>query len=171
MPESFSVQPIGVVHSPYVDPPGTPVQPFSAAAVEGGSQGTLEIFPPWDEALQDIDGFSRVWVLYWCHKANKARTKVVPYRDVVERGLLATRAPARPNPIGISSIRLVRREGGFLHVAELDILDGTPILDIKPYIPDYDSYPDARRGWLDSKGAKLDTLVADDRFAQAQQQQ
>ncbi|MDR3633609.1 MAG: tRNA (N6-threonylcarbamoyladenosine(37)-N6)-methyltransferase TrmO [Isosphaeraceae bacterium] len=144
---------IGTIHSPFRESVGTPVQPSSAQPAEG----KIEVFAPFTEGLRDLAGFERVWLLFWCHRARPARLSVVPYRDTVERGLFATRAPARPNPIGLSAVRLRSIVGNVLHVGELDILDGTPLLDIKPYIPLYDSFPAA---------ARTAVISADDRFEQ-----
>ena len=151
---------IGVIHSPFQRAAGTPVQPFCATAAEG----RIEVFDPYADGLRDLDGFQRIWVLFWCHRASTPRLAVIPYRDTVPRGLFATRAPARPNPIGMSSLRLLGIAGNTLHVGELDILDGTPLLDIKPYVSQYDSYPAQRCGWLESGRAKTGVMVADDRF-------
>jgi tRNA-Thr(GGU) m(6)t(6)A37 methyltransferase TsaA len=103
-----------------------------------------------------------VWLIYYFHRAAVARMSVVPYRDTVERGLFATRVPARPNAIGMSCVRLLNIEGNILRLAEVDILDDTPLLDIKPYVPQYDNYPVQRCGWLDTVPDK--PVVADDRF-------
>ncbi len=151
---------IGVIHSPFERAAGTPVQPFCAA----GTEGRIEIFDSYLDGLQDLDGFQRIWVLFWCHRARTPKLRVIPYRDTVAHGLFATRAPARPNPIGLSTLRLYEICGNVVHVGELDILDGTPVLDIKPYVSQYDSYPAQQCGWLDGDRAKKETVVADDRF-------
>ena len=177
-----SWQAIGTIHSPFRHASGTPVQPFAARThlggwdpvaealpeapfvQESGGRGTLEIAPQWQKALDDLEGFSRIWIFFWCHKGARARPRVKPYRDTVERGLFATRAPARPNPIGRSCVRRLGGRGRFNHVAELDALDGSPLLDIKPYVPAYDSFPDVRIGWLQSPTAKKGVVHADGRF-------
>ena len=151
---------IGVVHSPFDLAAGTPVQPFCAA----GTEGHIEVFDSYLDGLQDLDGFQRIWVLFWCHRARRPKLRVIPYRDTVAHGLFATRAPSRPNPIGLSALRLYDISGNVLHVGELDILDGAPVLDIKPYVSQYDSYPAQRCGWLDGGRAREDVIVADDRF-------
>ncbi|HSQ41028.1 MAG TPA: tRNA (N6-threonylcarbamoyladenosine(37)-N6)-methyltransferase TrmO [Fibrobacteraceae bacterium] len=172
---------IGVVHSPFHEATGTPVQPFAAAQYEGGcadvrdypeaprvsaqgSQGTLEIFPEWEEALLDLEGFSRAWILFWCHRSAEPKKHSIPYRDAVPHGLFATRAPARPNPIGISTVRIQAVRGRFIHVSEMDALHGSPLLDLKPYVPLYDSYPDERAGWLEHHPGKKRAVKADARF-------
>jgi tRNA (adenine37-N6)-methyltransferase len=151
---------IGVIRSPFSRAAGTPVQPCCAPGVEG----QIEVFDDFAEGLRDLDGFQRIWVLFWCHRVSKAKLTVVPYRDTVAHGLFATRAPARPNPIGLSTVRLYTITGNLLHVGELDILDGTPLLDIKPYVSQYDSYPAQQCGWLDGDRANKAVMVADNRF-------
>ncbi|MFY9781260.1 MAG: tRNA (N6-threonylcarbamoyladenosine(37)-N6)-methyltransferase TrmO [Candidatus Baltobacteraceae bacterium] len=150
--------PIGTIRTPFRQATGTPIQPVRAA----GTLGTVEIFAPFVAGLADLAGFERIWLIYWFDRAREARMRVIPYRDRVERGLFATRAPARPNPIGLSCVRLLRVEDALLHVAEVDILDGTPLLDIKPYVPHYDDYPVTRCGWVDEVPDV--PVVADDRF-------
>ncbi len=154
----FSFQPIGIVRSPYKNLQGTPIQPRYA----DGSEGTIEVFPEYAEALADLDGFERIWLMYVFDRAEGWTPHVTPFRDTVERGLFATRAPKRPNGIGMSCVKLVRIENATLHVSDIDVLDGTPLLDLKPYVPEFDAYPQAKAGWLDSApkpGAK-----SDDRF-------
>jgi tRNA (adenine37-N6)-methyltransferase len=154
------VQPIGIVHSPFKTATGTPVQPFCAA----GSEGWIEIEEQYLEGLKDLDGYQRIWLIYWCHRASQCKLTVVPYRDTKSHGVFATRAPARPNPIGISSVRIDRIEGNKIFIKEFDVLDGSPILDIKPYISQYDSYPNQRSGWLEIAPGIDKILKADARF-------
>ena len=149
---------VGVIRSPFTVAVGTPIQPAYAR----GAAGEVVVAEPYVEALDDIEGFERVWLIYWMDRAGGFRPRVTPYRDTRAHGLFATRAPGRPNPIGLSVVRLLRREGCILHVADLDILDGTPLLDIKPYVPEFDSCPWSRAGWFDEPGE--DRRVADDRF-------
>lgn len=160
---SLQLLTIGIIRSPFRESSGTPLYPNSARVAEG----TIEVFEPYAAGLRDLAGFQRVWILFWCHRARPARLSVVPYLDTVERGLFATRAPARPNPIGLSALRLRSVVGNVLHVGELDILDGTPLLDIKPYIPRYDSFPTAAFGWMEIAAAQKGVVSADDRFEQA----
>jgi len=126
--------PIGVVHSPYRQPSGTPVQPTAAKDV----RGTVEIFPEYVEGLKDMKGFSHIVLLYHFHLSKGCSLLVKPYMDVVERGVFATRAPRRPNPIGLSVVRLDKIEGNKLDIRDVDIVDGTPLLDIKPHVPQFD---------------------------------
>lgn len=154
----IELQPIGIVHSPFKEQPGTPIQP----AYGQNARGKVEIFEPYCAALKDLSGFSRVWLIYYFDRAKTWEPLVVPYRDVCKRGLFATRAPARPNAIGISAVKLVAVEQDAIEVEGLDILDGTPVLDIKPYVPRFDSYPDEKAGWLDNES--VDKKAADERF-------
>ncbi len=148
---------IGLVHTPHKQAAGTPVQ----AALAEGVAGTVEVFPEFAAGLRDLDGFERVWLVYWFDRASPAKLVVKPYLDTRERGLFATRAPSRPNPIGVSAVRLVRIEGNVLHVEGVDVLDGTPLLDIKPYVPKFDAFEAERVGWL---GGVETRRVADGRF-------
>jgi tRNA-Thr(GGU) m(6)t(6)A37 methyltransferase TsaA len=149
---------IGRVHSPFQRATGTPIQPYRA----GSAPGYVILRPEFVDGLADLAGFDRVWLIYWFHRASAARMSVIPYRDTVERGLFATRVPARPNAIGMSCVRLLNIESNILRLAEVDILDDTPLLDIKPYVPQYDNYPVQRCGWLDTVPDK--PVVADGRF-------
>lgn len=154
----IKIDPIGVIHSSLTQADGAPIQPVFAK----DSEGVVEIYEPYREGLKDLEGFERIWLLYWFHKASATKLRVKPYIDNTERGLFATRAPARPNPIGISSVRLLSIENNAIRVAELDIIDGTPLLDIKPYISRFDSYHVRRNGWIDNVQNKQG--IADDRF-------
>jgi tRNA (adenine37-N6)-methyltransferase len=155
---SIVMQVIGVIHSPFREAAGTPIQAVYGRDVEG----TVILRDPYAPALDDIEGFERLWLIYWMDRTGPFKPRVLPYRDTVEHGLFATRSPNRPNPIGISVVRLVRREGAALHVVDMDVLDGTPLLDIKPYVPEFDCHPDSRAGWFDKAG--VDRRVADERF-------
>jgi tRNA-Thr(GGU) m(6)t(6)A37 methyltransferase TsaA len=154
----FSVRRIGVVRTPFLHAEGTPIQPVYAL----GAAGKVIVDEPYAEALADIEGFERIWLVYWLDRAGPFRPKVVPYRDTVEHGILATRSPSRPNPIGLSLVRLVGREQCVLSVCDVDLLDNTPLLDIKPYVPEFDARPASRAGWLETAG--VDRRTADGRF-------
>ena len=156
--DGIQLKPIGVVHSPFKRAKGTPIQPRMAM----GAEATVEVFEEFAEGLKDIDGFERIWLVYWLHRASEPRLRVRPYLDDTERGVFATRGPSRPNPIGISAVRLLRVDGNVLTVAEVDILDGTPLLDIKPYSPHFDCFDGAKSGWLDKSDRSR--RLADDRF-------
>lgn len=153
-------EPIGVIHSPYTKPEGTPIQPSAA----GDTQGKVEIYPEYLEGLKDIDGFSHIILVYYFHLCNRRKLKVVPFMDTIPRGVFATRAPCRPNPIGISTVRLERVERNILFVRGIDIVDGTPLLDIKPYVPEFNSPGSFRIGWLEKRIHRLDSSRDDGRF-------
>lgn len=135
--------PIGTFRSPQLLHHEAPRQPR-----EDGVAGVIELAQGYQNCIHDLEGFSHVWVLFWFHHARGWNDKVVPPRDTVKRGVLATRAPQRPNPIGLSVLRLVRIEGRRLVVGGHDLLDGTPVLDLKPYLPYCDSVPDASLGYV-----------------------
>ncbi len=153
---SLEVSPIGVVRSPFADRLSAPRQP----RVGSGVQGTLELFPHlnYEHALEDLASFRFIWVLFWFHKNQSFRPKVLPPRSQRRRGVFATRSPYRPNPIGMSAVELLGIDGLTLRVQNLDILDGTPILDLKPYIPYTDSIPGADNGWLDEAARPVDPI-------------
>ena len=152
---------IGRICTPFVEATGTPIQPAYAR----GAEGQVIVDDLFAAALDDIEGFERVWLVYGMDRAAAFQPRVVPYRDTRERGLFATRSPCRPNPIGLSVVRLVRREGCLLHVVDMDILDDTPLLDIKPYVPEFDAHPSSKAGWFDA--CRVDRTVADERFHEA----
>ena len=145
-PDEFVFRAIGVVRSPLREKADAPRQPRAAEGVEG----TLELFAGhgYEDAARDLAGWDGVWALFVFDRAAGWRPKVRPPRSATKRGVFATRAPHRPNPLGLSLLRLRQVEGLVLHVAGLDLLDGTPLLDVKPYVPWADSWPDARTGWL-----------------------
>lgn len=136
---------IGVIHSEHLEVDKTPIQPAYAK----GCKGRAEIFPEFAEGLRDLDGFSHVYLIYHFHQAGPAKLIVKPFLQDVEHGVFATRAPCRPNAIGVSVVELVCREGNILHLDGLDILDGTPLLDIKPYTAKFDRFDTTRNGWQD----------------------
>ena len=160
--EEIRLKPIGIVHSPFKAPRGTPIQ--SAAGRE--VRATVEIFPEYAEGLQDLEGFSHLILLYHCHRARRYSLTVFPFMDSVPHGVFATRAPSRPNPIGLSVVRLISRADNILTIEEVDILDGTPLLDIKPYIEDADVRQDTRKGWLENKIKGMRSTRDDSRFVQ-----
>lgn len=138
---------IGIIRSPFTQTAGTPIQPIGAEAVEG--EVILE--EAYAAGLKDIDGFSHLFLIYVFDRSEPGALYLKPFLDDVERGVFATRAPCRPNPIGLSLVRLLRRDGSVLRIAGLDILDGTPLLDIKPYIPQLNPNDDVRIGWLNGR--------------------
>lgn len=152
--------PIGTVHSPFSDPRDMPIQPVGARGV----RGTIELDPAYAAGLKDLTGFSRIILLYHLHRTEGYALEVVPFLDTTPHGVFATRAPRRPNAIGLSVLRLVTVEGATLTVEDVDILDGTPVIDIKPYVPEFDAYPDERAGWLASTSEVARTRRSDGRF-------
>ena len=136
---------IGVIHSEHFAAEKTPIQPAYAK----GCKGQAEILPEFAEGLRDLEGFSHVYLLYHLHQAGPASLVAKPFLQDVARGVFATRSPRRPNPIGLSIVELVRREGNVLHLDGVDILDGTPLLDIKPYTAKFDCIQTTRNGWQD----------------------
>ena len=140
-------KPIGTIHSPFKEPHDTPIQPAFAKEAEG----TVEIFPEYAEGLTDLEGFSHIILLYHFHLSKEFSLMVKPYLDDRFHGLFATRAPARPNPIGVSVVSLINVKRGELFVQGIDIIDGTPLLDIKPYVPEFNMQKAVKIGWLESK--------------------
>ena len=157
----ITFQPIGIIRTPFTSQQGTPCQP----AFSGGAEGTIHIYQEFREGLVDLDGFDRIWILFLLDRSKDYKMKVIPYLDTVERGVFATRAPSRPNFIGLSAVRIVGvdESSGTVRVKDVDILDETQIIDIKPYIPENDSYRDSRTGWFEQVRDK--GKPADDRFS------
>ena len=153
-------RPIGVIHSPLKEAVGAPIQSVVARDVEG----VVELFPQYAGGLRDIEGFSHIILIYHFHLSGKSSLIVTPYLDDETHGVFATRAPARPNPIGISVVRLARVDGTRLHVTGVDILDGTPLLDIKPYIPQFDAIETEKIGWLKDRIHLVEDTKDDGRF-------
>ncbi|MFH0872200.1 MAG: tRNA (N6-threonylcarbamoyladenosine(37)-N6)-methyltransferase TrmO [bacterium] len=135
--------PIGIIHSPFREKEGMPLQP-----IRSQEAGVLEVFPDYEQGLQDIEGFSHLILLYHFHQEPQTRMLVKSYLEDSIHGVFATRSPKRPNHLGISTVELVQREGNLLRVFGIDVLDQTPLLDIKPYIPRIDDRAGARSGWL-----------------------
>jgi tRNA (adenine37-N6)-methyltransferase len=136
------MHPIGVIHSPFADPKQTPIQPSRSQAI-----GQVEVYAEFVEGLQDVEGLSHLILLYVFHRSAGYALKVRPFLDNQLRGLFATRFPARPNPIGLSIVRLLARRANVLDIEGVDVLEGTPLLDIKPYVPDFDVRTDVQMGW------------------------
>ncbi|MBU0691944.1 tRNA (N6-threonylcarbamoyladenosine(37)-N6)-methyltransferase TrmO [bacterium] len=160
--KEFHLRAIGTIHTPFTKQKGTPIQPPMAK----DAQGTIEILPEYCAGLKDLAGFERIWLLYCFHLTSGFKLEVVPYLDQEKRGLFATRAPTRPNPLGLSCVRLlsVDAAAGLLRIRDADMLDGSPLLDIKPYISRFDAFPDARLGWLENV-VNVSNKKADNRFS------
>ena len=152
--------PIGTIHSPFTDIAGMPIQPSGARGV----RGTIEISEAYADGLRDIDGFSRIILLYAFHECEACELTVTPFLDTEPHGIFATRAPCRPNAIGLSVVRLTGRKGRMLMIEDVDVLDGTPLLDIKPYVPAFDAYPDSTSGWLEKNIGSAELCRSDGRF-------
>jgi len=142
----LELKPIGVIHSPYKVREGMPIQPsFSKES------GEVEVLKEYEAGLKDLGGFSHIIILYWFHKSGDYKLHVKPYLDDKLRGLFATRTPWRPNPIGLSIVKLMEIRGNILKVEGIDVLDGTPLLDIKPHVPEFDYRENVKIGWLEGK--------------------
>jgi len=148
-------RPIGVIHSEHAIAEKTPIQPVYAR----GCKGQVRIFEEFSVGLSDLEGFSHIYLLYHFHQATPAQLLVKPFLQDAERGVFATRAPCRPNAIGLSIVKLMRHEGNILHVEDIDILDGTPLLDIKPYTAKFDLCDVTKSGWQD----EVDDVAARER--------
>lgn len=146
-------QPIGIIYTPFKSPKGTPIQPTGAKGIEA----TVELFAEYADGLNDLDGFSHIYLLYHCHLSKRYSLNVTPFLDSEKRGLFSTRAPSRPNPIGLSVVRLLGIENNVLRVMDIDVVDGTPLLDIKPYVPEFDVRKAAKIGWLDLRSKTIKT--------------
>ena len=157
----YTFRPIGVLRTPYQEKEGVPIQ----GAFDPQSLGTAEIFEDYTAGLQDLEGFSHLILLYLFHRSTGYSLICRPYMEDEEHGVFAMRAPKRPNPIGLSVVRLLRKEGAVLHLSEMDMLDGTPLLDIKPYVPPFDHREDVLLGWMERafRQGKY-RKVSDDRF-------
>ncbi len=162
--DTLTLKPIGYTSSPYSDKYDAPRQP----GVEGKHNESIITLLPhcnFEQALQDLEGFERIWLLFWFHRNSSWKPKVLPPRSGrTKRGVFATRSPHRPNPIGLSVCTLTKIKGLKLYVRDVDLLDGTPIFDIKPYLPYSDSFPDSRSGWIgeaESTALEYDIVVSE----------
>jgi len=156
----ITYQPIGLVHSPFKEPKGTPIQASGAK----GIQGKIEVFKEYSAGLKDIDGFSHIILIYHLHLIKNTKLEVKPFLDKETHGIFATRAPGRPNSIGISVVQLVGIDQNILTVEDFDIIDGTPILDIKPYISEFDYRDVTKNGWYKENIHNLSESKDDGRF-------
>lgn len=153
-------RPIGIIHSPFTDIEDMPIQPTGAF----GIRGTVEVFPEFAEGLKDLEGFSHIILLYHFHRVQEAKLVVTPFMDSQPHGVFATRAPKRPNPIGLSIVKLLSMEQNTLHIENVDVLDGTPLLDIKPYVPEFDQPRVDRVGWLEQVKGEVQSKKSNGRF-------
>jgi tRNA-Thr(GGU) m(6)t(6)A37 methyltransferase TsaA len=157
---SITYQPIGIIHSKFKEPKGTPIQPAAGKDITA----EVEVFPQYIEGLEDLGDFSHIMLLFHFHFSKSFSLKVKPYMDTNFHGVFATRAPSRPNSIGISIVRLIKIKENILHIKDVDIVDGTPLLDIKPYVPEFAATETIKTGWLNENVHKLDTSEDDGRF-------
>ncbi len=160
MLKKIAYKPIGVIHTPFKEIKDMPIQTVGAK----GIQGTVEIGPEYAEGIKDLEGFSHIFLIYHFHLSQGYSLELKPFMDDVLHGVFATRAPKRPNSIGISVVRLLRARGAILHIENVDMVDGTPLLDIKPYVPELDSLKAERIGWLFKKVKNVRKAKSDDRF-------
>lgn len=143
MPASYTFKPVGLIRTPHDRREGMPIQ-----SARTTTAGRVEIEPEYAEGLDGLEDFSHIILLYVFHRSPGPRLTVRPFLDDASRGVFATRHPDRPNPIGLSVVELVRREGNILHVSGVDMVDGSPLLDVKPYVPQFDHHEVTRTGWL-----------------------
>ncbi len=151
---------IGVIRSPFTVLADMPIQPKGAIHTEG----EIVVENQYEDGLQDIEGFSHIYLIYSFHQAKREEMKVIPFMDSVPRGIFATRSPLRPNHIGLSIVELIERSGNVLRVKGIDVLDGTPLLDIKPYIAQFDQVNNSRSGWLSASDSEIANKRSDNRF-------
>lgn len=156
----ISFKPIGIIHTPFESTDKVPIQPTAGK----GIKGTVEVYPEYIAGLKDIDGFSHIIMIYNFHLSANYKLEVKPFLDENLHGVFATRAPQRPNPIGLSVVRLLKVSRNILHIENVDILNNTPLLDIKPFVPDFDPAENIKIGWLSGSKHKFATKRSDDRF-------
>ncbi|MDY6951298.1 MAG: tRNA (N6-threonylcarbamoyladenosine(37)-N6)-methyltransferase TrmO [Thermodesulfobacteriota bacterium] len=159
--DEITYKPIGVIHSPFKEPKGTPIQPAGAE----GIAGRVDVFAEYVAGLTDLDGFSHIILIYHFHLSKGAALKVKPFMDGQSHGVFAMRGPSRPNPIGISVVRLAGVKENTLYIEDIDVVDGTPLLDIKPYVPQFDIREVEKMGWLEENVHKLSGAKDDGRFS------
>lgn len=161
MEQNIEIQPIGFIRTPFQQVEGVPVQPGGGK----GISGWIELEPQWEPGLKDLEGFSHILLVYYFHLVREHKLSVIPFLDNVPHGIFATRSPARPNRIGLSTVRLLKIEGTRIFIENVDMVDQTPLLDIKPFFPLYDNHPEARGGWLESSpGRDISKVRSDGRF-------
>lgn len=159
--DDIVLKPIGIIHTPFPEPEGIPIQ----GALRNDLEGDVEVYPEYQDGLKDIDGFSHLILIYYFHQAASCSLISKPFLDETSRGIFSIRGPRRPNPIGMTVVRLVSIFENQLRIAGIDMVDGTPLLDIKPYLPDIDAHEATRLGWIGDKlKTEGKTAKADDRF-------
>lgn len=159
--EPVIINPIGVIHTPHNNIKNMPIQPIAAENIKG----YIELLPEYQPGLKDLEGFSHITLLYHFHKINGYELHVTPFLDTEKRGIFSCRAPKRPNAIGSSTVRLLGIENNIIQIEQVDMLDGTPLIDIKPFYPRYDNRDNVTIGWLEKASHfPLERLRADERF-------
>ena len=159
--EDIIIHPIGTVYTPYTDVKNMPIQPIAAE----GIKGYIKLLPEYIDGLKDLEGFSHITLLYRFHKIEGYELLVTPFMDTEKHGIFATKAPKRPNAIGMSTVKLIAIDGNILHIEQVDMLDGTPLIDIKPFYPRYDNRENVNIGWLEkNRDLPLEQLRSDERF-------
>ena len=156
----ITYSPIGIIHSPFKELAGMPIQPTG----EISAKGHIELYPEFVEGIKDLDGFSHIYLIYHLHEVHQSKLTVTPFLDEEAHGVFSTRAPSRPNPIGLSLVKLIRVEENLIYLDDTDILDGTPLLDIKPYIPVFENANGVRIGWLENFKKQVQKKKSDSRF-------
>jgi tRNA-Thr(GGU) m(6)t(6)A37 methyltransferase TsaA len=156
----ITFEPIGIIRTPFKTKEGMPIQSKGATGIKGQIELKEEFVP----GLTDLDGFSHIIIIYYFHKSKGFALVTTPFLDSKKHGVFATRAPKRPNSIGISVVRLLKIEKNIIFIENADMLDETPLLDIKPYIPEFDIHKTEKNGWIENKKGKLDKTKSDKRF-------
>ncbi len=160
--DTITIKPIGVIRTPHKDVDNVPIQPIAAE----GIKGYIEVLPEYVDGLLDVDGFSHITLFYHFHKIDGYELLVTPFLDTKKHGIFSCKAPKRPNAIGMSTVKLLSVEKNILHIEQVDMLDGTPLIDIKPFYPRYDNRENVKIGWLAEKAQNvpLEELRSDERF-------
>jgi len=159
--KQITINPIGIIHTPFTSIKNMPIQPIAAEGIEG----FIELLPDYASGLKDLEGFSYITLLYHFHKIIGFELVVIPFMDTEKHGIFSCKAPKRPNAIGISTVKLKSVENNIIHIEQVDMLDGTPLIDIKPFYPRYDNRENAKVGWLEkNKNLPLEKMRADERF-------
>lgn len=159
--ESIIINPIGVIRTPHKDIKNMPIQPLAAE----GIKGQIELLPEYVGGLKDLEGFSHITLIYRFHKIEGFELEVIPFMDTEMRGIFSCKAPKRPNAIGISTVKLLSIERNIIHIEQVDMLDETPLIDIKPFFPKYDNRDNVLIGWLEkNKDIPVEKMRADERF-------
>jgi len=151
---------IGIIHSPFKTVEKMPIQTSAGKNIKA----EIKIYPEYENGLSDIEGFSHLYIIFHMNMSINYKLKVIPFLDTVERGIFATRSPARPNPIGLSLVELISVKKNILNIRGVDMLDGSPVLDIKPFVPEFETYDSIRIGWFEGKTEKAMNILSDGRF-------